>query len=231
MYRSSIFAGHLAQARFGPMTTTALIVEDHPLYRGALIHLMRAIVGESATLAASTAEEGLRLLDTLESLSVILLDLGLPGLRGADAISAFRRKCPSAAIVVVSASEDRHETTAAIRAGAKVVLSKSVSMEVMTDVVRRLLSGAVSEPEWITLGGRNAIDKESLLMLTPRQREILLLLTQGHSNKEIGLRLGLAEITVKMHVSAVFRALNVVNRTQAVLAASRFGLYSPEQEN
>jgi DNA-binding NarL/FixJ family response regulator len=207
------------------MTTTILIVEDHPLYRGALVHLMQVVAGASTTLAASSAEEGLRLIDQSENASVIVLDLGLPGLRGVDAITSFKCKCPAALIVVVSASDDRHETMAAIRAGAKVVLSKAVSTEVMADIMRRLLGNELCEPEWITSHGKIAIDAQPLIKLTPRQQEILALLSDGQSNKEIGLRLGLAEITVKMHVSAVFRTLNVVNRTQAVSVARRLGLY------
>lgn len=211
------------------MTTTNLIVEDHPLYRGALLHLMQFVSSESTTLAASSAEEGLRLIEQSSTIRAILLDLGLPGLRGVDAISSFKSKCPSALIVVISASDDRQETMAAIRAGAKVVLSKAVSTEVMADIMRRLLADELLEPEWITSHGKIAIDAEHPIKLTARQHEILALLSQGQSNKEIGLRLGIAEITVKMHVSAMFRILNVVNRTQAVLAVRRLGLHQATQ--
>ena len=86
------------------------------------------------------------------------------------------------------------------------------------------LEGKVERPEWITPAGRASLEDEGEVVLTPRQREILALLAQGHSNKEIGLRLDVVEITVKMHVSAIFRALNVANRTQAVLVARRLGI-------
>jgi DNA-binding NarL/FixJ family response regulator len=221
----SYFSAISSRAGLKLMTTTTLIVEDHPLYRGALVHLMHVVLSEAITLEASSAEEGLRMVDQAENLAVIMLDLGLPGLRGVDAIASFRYKCPSALIVVVSASEDRRETMAAIRSGAKVVLSKAVSTEVMADIMRRLLNNELLEPVWITANGKIAIDEDASVKLTPRQQEILVLLSYGQSNKEIGLRLGLAEITVKMHVSAVFRTLKVVNRTQAVSAARRLGLY------
>lgn len=205
------------------MAQTALIVEDHPLYRGALVHLMQAIVGAPDTVAVSSAEEGLRRAATLPRLGLVLLDLGLPGLSGIEAILAYQRHCPSVPLVVVSASEDRQEATAALRAGAMVFMSKAVSTETMSDVVRRVLSGELRVPEWITPNGKVSLGG-SALKLTPRQQETLVLLSQGHTNKEIGLRMGLAEITVKVHVSAVFRLLDVVNRTQAVLAARRMGL-------
>lgn len=205
------------------MAQTALIVEDHPLYRGALVHLMQAIVGVPDTVAVSSAEEGLRRAATLPCLGLVLLDLGLPGLSGIEAILAYQRHCPLVPLVVVSASEDRQEATAALRAGAMVFMSKAVSTETMSDVVRRVLSGTLRMPEWITPSGKVSL-AGSALKLTQRQQETLVLLSQGHTNKEIGLRMGLAEITVKVHVSAVFRLLGVVNRTQAVLAARRMGL-------
>jgi len=206
------------------MTATILIVEDHPLYRGALVTLMHGIVGPSATLAAHSAEEGLRLIERLDGQIVILLDLGLPGLTGLDCIAGFQRKCPAAVIIVVSASEDRQETTAALRAGARAVLSKAVTPEVMTDLIRRVLSGALTEPEWITPDGRVSVDSSPGIQLTPRQSQVLAQVMTGHSNKEIALRLGLSQVTVAMHLSAVFRALNVVSRTQAVAAARRLSL-------
>lgn len=206
------------------MTAKVMIVEDHPLYRGALVNLVQGIVGRSATLAAQSAEEGLRLIDRLDGQIVILLDLGLPGLTGLDCIAAFRRKAPAAEIIVISASEDRQETSAALRAGARAVLSKAVTPEVMTGLIQRVLSGALTAPEWITTNGRISVDSSPGLRLTPRQGQVLALVANGHSNKEIALRLDLSEVTVAMHLSAVFRALNVVSRTQAVAAARRLGL-------
>jgi len=206
-----------------------LIVEDHPLYRGALLQLIGALVGTASVLAVSSAEEGLRLQSSLPSVNVILLDLGLPNMSGIEALSAFVHRFPAVAILVVSASEDRTEATSVLRAGARVFISKAVSAETILNVVQRLMSGGVVQPEWITPKGRTAMGG-TLLKLTPRQQETLELLAQGYSNKEIGLRLGLAEITVKVHVSAVFRALDVVNRTQAVLAARRQGLCFEDKE-
>lgn len=206
------------------MAQTALIIEDHPLYRGALIQLLQGVVGEAGTVAVSSAEAGLRLLDGLPDLALVLLDLGLPGLNGVEAIKAFLQARPAVPILVVSASENRQEANAALRAGAIVFLSKAVSTEAITDVARRVLSGVVVKNEWITASGTQTLGGAGRLVLTPRQQETLELLSNGHSNKEIGLRMGVAEITVKVHVSALFRALDVVNRTQAVLVARRMGL-------
>jgi DNA-binding NarL/FixJ family response regulator len=211
------------------METTALIVEDHPLFRSALLDLVAGLGGVSGALGVGSAEEALRLGATLGTLQLILLDPGLPGLNGVEAIVAMRRKWPDVPLIVVSASEDRQQATAALRAGAAMAVSKGVSSEVLVDIARRVLAGAAPPAAWITHAGASATGSDPIRALTPRQREIIVLLSQGYSNKEIGLRLLLAEVTIKVHVSSIFRAFNVGNRTQAVLAARSFGLHCPER--
>ncbi len=208
---------------------SALVVEDHPLYRDALVHLLHAILGESKVTSVSSVEEGVRSAANISELRLILLDVGLPGLSGTEAVMAMRRTCPNATLIVVSASEDRRDVTAALRAGAQFFVSKTIGTDILSDIVRRVLAGELPEqPAWISQSGKAAFLEESLPSLTPRQRQVLVLLSNGYSNKEIGLRLDLAEVTVKMHVSSIFRALGVANRTQAVLAARRLGLYGEE---
>jgi DNA-binding NarL/FixJ family response regulator len=201
----------------------ALIVEDHPLYRNALSQLLAR---DFEVTTAASAEEALRMAAASPALRLILLDPGLPGMKGVEAISALRRQCPDAVLIAISASEDRREAMAAFRAGALAFISKAASNEVVSDVVRRACAGELREPAWVTPSGAAAMAEAPLPELTPRQLQILGLLCQGHPNKEIGLRLGLAEVTVKMHVSALFRALGVANRTQAVLAARGLGLHA-----
>lgn len=210
------------------MSGSALIVEDHPLYRDALRNLLQPLFGAVGVAVANSAEEGLQLARTLADLRVILLDPGLPRMKGGEAISAFYRAFPQAVIIAVSASDDRREVAAVLRAGALVFVSKAVPVTVLSGVVADALAGRVQAVRWIMPGGDQPVLEDGLPVLPPRQREVLSLLCQGHSNKEIGLRLNLAEITVKMHVSSIFRALQVASRTQAVLAARRLGLYAAE---
>jgi len=207
------------------LSDAALIVEDHPLYRDALTHMLEGLFDARCVTATNSAEEGIRIAGRLAPLRLVLLDPGLPGLAGVEAMSAFRRACPDAALVAISASEDRHEVVAAFRAGASAFVSKAASTELIVELLRRVISGALSSPQWLTPAGVTPLGDEGPSTLTPRQHEILNLLCQGHANKEIGLRLDLAEITVKTHVSAILRALGVANRTQAVLAARRLGFY------
>ena len=164
------------------MTKSALIIEDHPIYRDALMIFLRAVLGEHNVKAASSTEEALAQFGLMDDLGLILLDLGLPGLNGVEAVSSLHRKCPTASIIVISASEDRREVSAALRAGAKAFISKAVSTKVISEVVQKVLAGEMLESEWIALRGDHVAGEEQLLTLTPRQRETLVFLCQGLSN-------------------------------------------------
>lgn len=208
------------------MFGSALIIDDHPLYRDALTQLLATMFTDASVRASNSAEEGLRAAESLPDLRLVLLDFTLPGMSGTEAIATILRKYPTVTIVAISASEERRDATAALRAGAKQFISKAVSTEVMAEAIQRVLVGDLSGPEWLTPSGAGALEPGEHSLLTPRQLEIL---AQLHlPNKEIGLRLGLAEVTVKMHVSSIFRALNVANRTQATQAARRLSLLVDE---
>lgn len=204
------------------MEKTVLVVDDHPLFRKALVSLVEETRAANVVLAAASAEEGLQRARE-HRVDLILLDLGLPGAAGVDAVTLFRR-VSDAIIVVVSASEERQAVSAATIAGASAVVSKSVSMDTLKDVVQRALANALPPQKWIRPAGSLTLGEQVGRGLTARQQEIATLLMSGHSNKEIGMRLGLAEITVKTHLTAIFRLLGVVNRTQAVMAIRRLGI-------
>jgi len=205
------------------MNSSVLIVEDHPLYGDALNRAIQMILGDAGMLTKS-AEEGLNLAKGNAQLRLVLIDPGLPGLSGAEAIAAFCRFCPQATVAVISASESRHEVTAAFRAGARAFISKAVSTELLMQTIRRIFAEDMQEPEWIKPSANLPMHDSALPLLSQRKKEILRLLIQGHPNKEIALQLGLAEVTVKLHVSSIFKILRVNNRTQAVLTARRLGI-------
>jgi two-component system, NarL family, nitrate/nitrite response regulator NarL len=204
------------------MPSSALIIDDHPLYRDALVHLLRTLISDAVIVSASCAEEALRMHAPPPELRLVLLDFNLPGMSGTEAIGALLAKFAAIDIIAVSASEERLDATAALRSGARLFISKAVSTDVMAESIQRVLAGDFSGPQWITPTANGVLEPETALRLTPRQLEILGLLHL--SNKEIGLRLGVAEITVKMHVSSLFRVLNVANRTQAMQAARRLAI-------
>jgi two-component system, NarL family, nitrate/nitrite response regulator NarL len=205
------------------MPASALIIDDHPLYRDALSQLLGAMLGESCVKAAGCGEEALKFASQMPELRLVLMDFNLPGISGTEAIEAVLSRFPYVDVVAVSASEDRLDATSALRAGAKLFISKAVDTDVMAEAIRRVIAGdSPAEQQWITPTGAGVLEADESSPLTPRQLEILSLLHLP--NKEIGLRLGVAEVTVKMHVSSVFRVLGVANRTQAMQAARRLSL-------
>jgi DNA-binding NarL/FixJ family response regulator len=202
-----------------------LIVEDHPLYRDALTRLLLPLVGSGQVRAVGSVEEGLFAVDSLPELGMVLLDMDLPGMSGMEALAILAAKCPDVPVFVVSGSEDRRKVTQALRSGARAFISKDIAAESMLDILRALLISPIDPPQWITAHGvSNHYDtsiSSAISTMTSRQKEVLALLSKGLTNKDIAYRLNIADITVKVHLSAVFRKLGVVNRTQAVVEARR----------
>lgn len=201
---------------------TFLVVDDHPLFLDALLLALSESFSHAQVLGASSAEEGL-LIAAEHNPKLIVLDMGLPGASGAEAVYRFRNRFPESIIAVVSSSDDRREVAAVFRIGAQIFVSKSTPKELLISSISDALAGQLTEPKWVVKEGEPS-ELAPLPNLTTRQREILSIMMQGQSNKEIALRLNLSEVTVKMHVTAVFKSLGVINRTQAVLVARRLAL-------
>ena len=214
-----------------------LVVDDHPLILEALHHVLRQLDGEVEVRDARTAEEGRQLVADHADAGLLLLDLTLPGADGFSLLEELREAYPSIPVVVLSASDRREDIMRAIDLGAMGYIPKASSNQVMLQALRLVLSGGVYLPP-IALSGRDELGTEPPrvadvlasrttpreLGLTARQAQVLALILQGKPNKVICRELGLAEGTVKIHVAAILRALNVSTRTQAVIEASRLGL-------
>ena len=160
---------------------------------------------------------------------VALIDLGMPGMDGFSAIGAVRRSAPDIYLVVVSASEEPQTVRKALDAGAHGYICKSAGSASMMDGIRSVLEGDTFVSPHIIVPDAPApageMDGERLqALLTPRQRDVLGMLRQGKSNKEIARDLNLAEITVKLHVTAILRSLGCENRTQAAILAAKMGI-------
>ena len=216
-----------------------LIVDDHPLILEALRHVLRQLDGDVLVLDARTAEEGRRLVAGNSDAGLLLLDLTLPGADGFSLLEELRDAYPTVPVVVLSASDRREDIMRAIDLGAMGYIPKSSSNQVMLQALRLVLSGGVYLPPVALAAGDAAAAAEAPpvvedaagsrttpgeLGLTARQAQVLALILQGKPNKVICRELGLAEGTVKIHVAAILRALNVSTRTQAVIEASRLGL-------
>jgi DNA-binding NarL/FixJ family response regulator len=209
-----------------------LVIDDHPLVSDALRHLARSLGPGTEVLSAAHCEAGFEIAVAHADLDLVLLDLHLPGLAGVPAVKEWRRRFPAVPVVVVSATEEQPSVLAAIAAGAAGFIPKSSPSEVLLSALNLVLSGGRYVPPQ-AIGPppprrrRETVPSIDNLGLTPRQLEVLRLIAQGKPNKLICRELGLAERTVKAHLSAVFRALQVTSRTQAALAAARLGLVPP----
>lgn len=205
----------------------ALLIDDHALFRDALGLLIGSRFPGLQLLQAGDLAGGLALLAEHPELRLVLLDLQLPDARGLQALSALRAQAPQVRAVVLSA-DDRPETVEqAIELGASGFVPKTARTEVLAQALALTLEGGISLPAAPGEPAPGAATDAQALGLSPRQADVLRLLVEGHSNKAICRALALSESTVKTHLAAIFRRLDVSNRTQAVLAAARLGLRLP----
>lgn len=197
-----------------------LIVDDHPLFRAGF----HAVLEHSSSLEAgvqsvSSVSEALQALERDPEISLVLLDIHLRG--GDDGFNAMKvigERFPTTACIMISGDESDGVAARAVAAGASGFIPKSFTADEMIAAIRTVLAGEVFVPATAKL-----TTPPDATGLTLRQLEVISMLGRGFSNKEIARALDVAERTVKAHVSAVFEALNVRNRTQAVLVAQRRG--------
>jgi DNA-binding NarL/FixJ family response regulator len=213
----------------------ALIVDDHALLREALGHVLAALVPGAEVHEAAEPEQAFELIEREPDLDLVLLDLALPGMHGIAVLKSLRERHPAIAVVVVSASVDRETVRRVLDNGAMGYIPKSSSNEVLKSALQLVLAGGVYIPpellgrgEAPTAAPQPGLRSPTDIGLTERQAQILALLVQGEPNKVICRELDLAESTVKNQVTTILKALNVTNRTQAVLAVERLGLALPD---
>ncbi len=202
-----------------------LVADDHPMLREGLVAVLSTqpdfdVVGEAAD-----GEEVVRLAELLEP-DVILLDLEMPNVDGVAALERLKESGAEARTVVFTAYDTDERILAALRAGAKGYLLKGASRQEIFDAVRTVRSGGSLFGPGVTTRLLRRVEREegSPDALTPRELEVLRLVAEGLSNREIAARLFVTERTVKFHVSSLLHKLGAGNRTEAVRVAVRRGL-------
>ncbi len=201
-----------------------LIADDHPLFRDGVAHSLASEPDMTVVGQAANGEEALRLARDLLP-DVLLLDIAMPGKGGLAAAAAIAAACPAAKIVMLTVSEHEDDLLAAFKAGARGYVLKGVSARELANVVRTVAAGEVYVSPALAAGmlvelahGR---PPDPLSELTEREREILRLVAEGLTNREIGERLHLAEKTVKHYMTNVLGKLHVRSRVEAALLAAR----------
>jgi DNA-binding NarL/FixJ family response regulator len=220
-----------------------LVVDDHVLIREALRGVLKELKGEAiAIIEAPDSRQAIRQIELNPDVELILLDLGLPDRDGLELLAELCERYPTTSVVVLSANHDRDRVMKALDFGVLGFIPKSAQREVMLGAFNLIFSGGIYIPPEI-LGRHQVVpvpERGALapakrkfsgadLGLTERQVEVLGLMMQGKSNKAISRMLQVAEPTVKVHVSAILKALKVTNRTEAVIAAGALG-FSPHQD-
>jgi DNA-binding NarL/FixJ family response regulator len=199
-----------------------LIADDHPLFRSALQQALTLGLGSGGRLveADSIAVLEARLAEKSDW-DLVLLDLNMPGAHGFSGLVLLRGQYPQIPVVMISAQEDTAVVARAREFGAAGFIPKSSSLEIIQQAVRTVLDG----DEWwppqarakASVSDEAKAASAGLASLTPQQFRVLTMVCDGLLNKQIAYELNVSEATVKAHVTAIFRKLNVRNRTQAAL--------------
>ncbi len=208
------------------MTKTAtapiriLLVDDHPIVRIGLAALVKTLPDMEIAAQAATGREAIELHRKHEP-DVTLMDLRLPDVGGVEAIRAIRAASPDARIIVLTTYEGDEDIHQALQAGARGYIIKGLPHDLLTDAIKRVHAGGRYLPQVVKQALANRTPSNDL---SPREREVLVRIAQGKSNREIAAELELAEITVKCRVSAILQRLDVGDRTEAVVTALQRGL-------
>lgn len=201
----------------------ALIADDHELFRSGLKQLLVDVLGAVDVREAETLDQAIEILTNEGAGDLVLVDLRMPGMSGAEALAALRDGFPDAKVAVVSAWEERAEIIAALSAGVHGYIPKSLPSAEIAAAIRSVLEGQIYAPP--SLGRREqgtpaaqaaataAVGQDKL---TLRQRDVLAELLKGQASKEIARTLDIAEGTVKIHLAAIYRALGVRTRAEAI---------------
>jgi DNA-binding NarL/FixJ family response regulator len=203
-----------------------LVVDDHPLIVEALAQLLPQLGPDVDVRGARDPTEAMEVLDNEPDVTLVLLDLALPGARGLDFLGDLKLDYPGVPIVVISATHDPATITAALGAGAHGFIPKSADAETLLGAMRCVLDGGIYRtPESLPMPDGDGVHlAPDALGLTARQTDVLKLLVQGKPNKLICRDLTLSEGTVKVHVSAILKALHVHSRTEAIAVLARRGI-------
>ncbi|MFT3729313.1 MAG: response regulator transcription factor [Terricaulis sp.] len=205
------------------MGIKALVADDHELFRSGMRQLLVDMLGADEVREAETLDQAIEILTNQGAGDLVLVDLRMPGMSGAEALSALRDGFPDAKVAVVSAWEERADIISALSAGVHGYIPKSLPSAEIANALKSILEGRIFVPP--TLGRRDAAamgpaaresDVGGSDKLTLRQREVLNELLKGMASKEIARTLDIAEGTVKIHLAAIYRALGVRTRAEAI---------------
>ena len=205
------------------MSDTILIADDHPLFRQALGLAVGKVLPGARIIEAGTLAAAAHAVTEADDLRLIILDLKMPGAVGYSGIALLHAERPSVPILVISSAEGQAAAQEAQAFGAIGFLSKNTDLAAIEAAIAGILGGAKPAPTPEAAAEIDTI-RHTVASLTPTQLKVLLAVLDGQLNKQIAFALGISEATVKAHMTAIMRKLDVQNRTQAALVARSLGL-------
>ncbi len=195
-----------------------LVADDHPLFRAAVLHALREGIVLGQTLEVDSVSALTQALDEHPDVDLVLLDLAMPGARGFSSLVWLRGERPDIPVIVISSNDHPRVIRRAQQFGAAGFIPKSAPVEAIRTAVSAVMAGDTCfPPQAAARSERDALLATRLARLTPQQFRVLMSVADGLLNKQIAYELGLAENTVKVHVTAILRKLECNSRTQAAL--------------
>ena len=207
-----------------------VFADDHRLVREALAPFSQRLAPTVRLDEASTVDEAVSLLENNNQCDLILLDLNMPGMDGFEGFNRLQHVAPDTPIAVLSGSIDPSDVSQALAHGAAGYIPKTTAGTTLVNALQIILAGEIYVPPALMTaqaarsGGPAGARETRTVPLADRQMDVLKALAEGLTNKEIARRLGIAEITVKVHLQSIYRKLGVSNRTEALAAALNRGL-------
>ena len=210
-----------------------LIADDHALFRDGLSKKKKKLNPDMFVFQAANFSQALKILSDEKKLDLIIVDLDMPDMSWEEGLSAIRQHANGARYVIISASENPRDIRKSIEGGASGYIPKRTEPKILSGALQLILDGgtylppSVLEPNPSLSGSQKnsatvAVSKGK--NLTARQLQVLGLVAQGMSNKQIAYEIGVSEATVKLHINALLRSVGATNRTQALIMAQKMGL-------
>lgn len=204
-----------------------LIADDHALFRDGLALRLEEIAPEAIILQAASYSQVFKILNNESQIDVLILDVEMPDMPWLESLKQIHNISPKTKVIVVSASEDSRTIRTILATGVRGYIPKRSEIKVFNNALKLIIEGgSYVPPNLIDNAPLNALSGRNIGVktLTTRQSQVLDLIAQGKSNKQIAYDMGVSESTVKLHINALLRSLHVSNRTQAVITAQKIGL-------
>lgn len=213
-----------------------LVIDDHKLFIEGLKYVLQQLADDVTVLMAHSGTKALEIASQNEDLDLVLMDINMPDMNGFAGLQLFSRYHPTLPVVFLTGTDNAEDEARAKKLNAMGFIHKSTPSGIMLDSLHQVLQGNITFTDKKAQNNTGNYQHNTgqhvntSIKLTPRQLDVIHMIVDGKTNKEIARELDTAETTIKTHVSAIFKLLNVNNRTQAAAVARKLNIYAIEDE-